>query len=80
MLADPFFVRAVPAKVLALMKTPQYRDRVTSDPHFKDYPTFLKNAQANLKLLATPACPSASARTPGRRTVSAATASTGSWR
>ena len=50
-------MRAVPAKVLALMKTPQYRDRVTSDPHFKDYPTFLKNAQANLKLLADAGVP-----------------------
>ena len=52
MLSDPFFTRAVPANVLALMKTPEYQKRVTSDPQFKNYPRYLENAQRNLKRLA----------------------------
>jgi imidazolonepropionase-like amidohydrolase len=57
LLDDPFFVRAVPAKVQDLMKTTAYRDRIKSDPHFSDYPTYLKNAQRNLKLLADAGVP-----------------------
>jgi imidazolonepropionase-like amidohydrolase len=52
LLSDPFFARAVPDKVQALMRTPEYQKRVTADPHFAEYPTYLKHAQQNLKTLA----------------------------
>ena len=52
MLSDPFFTRAVPANVQALMRTPEYHQRLTSDPQFKNYPRYLENAQKNLKRLA----------------------------
>ena len=52
LLSDPFFARSVPEKVQALMGTPEYRKRVTADPHFAGYPTYLKHAQQNLKKLA----------------------------
>ena len=52
MLSDPFFARAVPANVQALMKTPEYQRRLTSDPQFGNYPRYLTNAQQNLKRLA----------------------------
>jgi len=34
------------------MKTPEFHKRLTSDPQFKNYPRYLKNAQENLKRLA----------------------------
>jgi len=52
MLSDPFFARAVPVNVQALMKTPEYQGRLTSDPQFSNYPRYLTNAQQNLKRLA----------------------------
>ncbi len=52
LLSDPFFARSVPEKVQALMGTPEYQKRVTADPHFAEYPTYLKQAQQNLKKLA----------------------------
>jgi imidazolonepropionase-like amidohydrolase len=52
LLSDPFVARAVPANVQALMKTPAYQQRMTSDPQFKNYPRYLKNAQQNLKRMA----------------------------
>ena len=51
-LSAPFFTRAVPANVQALMKTPAYQQRMTADPQFKNYPRYLKNAQQNLKRMA----------------------------
>ena len=52
LLSDPFVTRAVPANVQALMKTPAYQQRMRSDPQFKNYPRYLKNAQQNLKRMA----------------------------
>jgi imidazolonepropionase-like amidohydrolase len=51
-LSAPFFTRAVPANVQALMETPAYQQRMTADPQFKNYPLYLKNAQQNLKRMA----------------------------
>jgi imidazolonepropionase-like amidohydrolase len=51
-LSDPFAARAVPANVQALMKTPEYQQRLTSDPQFKNYRRYLENAQQNLKRMA----------------------------
>jgi imidazolonepropionase-like amidohydrolase len=52
MLSDPFFARVVPDKVQALMRTPEFKKRLTADPQFKNYPRYLKTAQQNLKRLA----------------------------
>jgi imidazolonepropionase-like amidohydrolase len=34
------------------MKSPDYQKRLTSDPQFKNYPRYLRNAQQNLKRMA----------------------------
>jgi imidazolonepropionase-like amidohydrolase len=52
MLGDPFFTRAVPPNAQQQMKSPEYQKRLTSDPQFKNYPRYLKNAQQNLKRMA----------------------------
>jgi imidazolonepropionase-like amidohydrolase len=48
---DPFFMRAVPADVIATLKSPAYRKRVASDPDFAKLPGFLETAKRNLRLL-----------------------------
>ena len=51
MLDDPFFAQAVSPAMLKTLKTPEYQKKSASDPDFKEYPQFLKTAQANLKKL-----------------------------
>ena len=51
MLDDPLFAMAVSPAMLKTLKTPEYQKKSASDPDFKEYPQFLKTAQANLKKL-----------------------------
>ena len=51
MLDDPLFALAVSPAMLKTLKTPEYQKKFASDPDFKEYPQFLKTAQANLKRL-----------------------------
>ena len=51
MLDDPLFAIAVSPAMLKTLKTAEYRKKSASDPDFKEYPQFLKTAQANLKKL-----------------------------
>lgn len=51
MLDDPIFAQAVSPAMLKTLKTPEYQKKSASDPDFKEYPQFLKTAQANLKRL-----------------------------
>jgi len=51
MLDDPLFAAAVSPAMLKTLKTPEYQKKSASDPDFKEYPQFLKTAQANLKKL-----------------------------
>jgi len=51
MLDDPLFERAVSPAMLKTLKTAEYQKKSASDPDFKEYPHFLKTAQANLKKL-----------------------------
>ncbi len=51
MLDDPMFGQAVSAPMLKTLKTVEYQKKSASDPEFKEYPVFLKTAQANLKKL-----------------------------
>jgi imidazolonepropionase-like amidohydrolase len=51
MLDDPLFAVAVSPAMLKTLKTAEYQKKSASDPDFKEYPQFLKTAQANLKEL-----------------------------
>jgi imidazolonepropionase-like amidohydrolase len=51
MLDDPLFATAVSSAMLKTLKTAEYQKKSASDPDFKEYPAFLKTAQANLKRL-----------------------------
>ena len=51
-LKDTFFTKALPAGIEQLMASPEFPKRVTGDPHFHEYPGYLKTAQQNLKRLA----------------------------
>ena len=51
MLDDPLFAMAVSPAMLKTLKTAEYQKKSASDPDFKEYPQFLKTAQANLKKL-----------------------------
>jgi imidazolonepropionase-like amidohydrolase len=51
MLDDPLFGQAVSPAMLKTLKTAEYQKKSASDPDFKEYPEFLKTAQANLKKL-----------------------------
>ncbi|SRR5579883_16560 len=50
-LDDPFFTRAVSAKVIDQVRSPQYINRIKSDPEFPRYHGLLTMAQKNLKKL-----------------------------
>jgi imidazolonepropionase-like amidohydrolase len=50
-LTDPFFTCCVAPDVIDTLSSPQYREKIASDPHFKHYPEYLKTAQENLKKL-----------------------------
>jgi imidazolonepropionase-like amidohydrolase len=49
---DPFFLRSVPAATVAAFSSPAYQKTVASLPRFDQYPTYLANAEKNLKTLA----------------------------
>ena len=51
MLDDPLFAVAVSPAMLKTLKTTEYQKKSASDPDFKEYPQFLRTAQANLKRL-----------------------------
>jgi imidazolonepropionase-like amidohydrolase len=51
MLDDPLFAMAVSPAMLKTLKSPEYQKKSAADPDFKEYPQFLKTAQANLKKL-----------------------------
>ena len=51
MLEDPLFAVAVSPAMLTKLKTAEFQKKQASDPDFKEYPGFLKTAQANLKRL-----------------------------
>lgn len=50
-LRDPFFACCVAPEVTHTLSSPEYHERIASDPHFKHYPEYLKTAQENLKKL-----------------------------
>jgi imidazolonepropionase-like amidohydrolase len=50
-LTDPFFTCCVAPEVIDTLSSPEYRKKISSDPHFKHYPEYLKTAQENLKKL-----------------------------
>jgi imidazolonepropionase-like amidohydrolase len=49
---DPFFTRAVSAKVISTLKDPAYQAKIRADKDFNKYPEFLETAKRNLKTLA----------------------------
>lgn len=51
MLDDPMFALAVSPAMLKTLKTAEFQKKSAADPDFKEYPQFLKTAQANLKRL-----------------------------
>jgi imidazolonepropionase-like amidohydrolase len=51
-LGDPFFTRGVAPAVIETLRSPAYRETVSSGPHFKEYPGFLETAKKNIKALA----------------------------
>jgi imidazolonepropionase-like amidohydrolase len=52
MLDDPFLTRSVSVKVIETVRSPQYVNRIKSDPEFPRYPDLLTMALKNLKRLA----------------------------
>jgi imidazolonepropionase-like amidohydrolase len=50
-LTDPFFMRGVSPVVIETLRTPAYRESISSGAHFKEYPAFLETAKKNLKTL-----------------------------
>jgi imidazolonepropionase-like amidohydrolase len=51
-LNDPFFTRGVSPEVIRTLQSAEYRNTISSGPHFKEYPAFLETAKKNLKTLA----------------------------
>jgi imidazolonepropionase-like amidohydrolase len=51
-LSDPFFTRGVSPEVIRTLQSAEYRNTISSGPHFKEYPAFLETAKKNLKTLA----------------------------
>jgi imidazolonepropionase-like amidohydrolase len=51
-LSDPFFTRGVSPAAIETLRSPAYRETISSGPHFKEYPAFLATAKKNLKALA----------------------------
>jgi imidazolonepropionase-like amidohydrolase len=51
-LGDPFFTRGVSPAVIETLRSPAYRETISSGPHFMEYPGFLETARKNLKTLA----------------------------
>jgi imidazolonepropionase-like amidohydrolase len=50
-LSDPFFTRGVSPAAIKTLRSPAYRETISSSPHFKEYPVFLATARKNLKTL-----------------------------
>lgn len=50
-LSDPFFTRGVSPAAIQTLRSPAYRESISSGPHFKEYPAFLETAKKNLKAL-----------------------------
>jgi imidazolonepropionase-like amidohydrolase len=50
-LTDPFFMRGVSPVVVETLRTPAYRESISSGAHFREYPAFLETAKRNLKTL-----------------------------
>jgi imidazolonepropionase-like amidohydrolase len=50
-LGDAFFTKALPPGIERVMGSAEFLTRMKGDPHFREYPTYLKNAQRNLKRL-----------------------------
>ncbi len=50
-LSDPFFTRGVSPAAIKTLRSPAYRETISSGPHFQEYPAFLANAKKNLKTL-----------------------------
>jgi hypothetical protein len=48
---DPFFTCCVAPEMIDTLSSPEYQKKISSDPHFKHYPEYLKTAQENLKKL-----------------------------
>jgi imidazolonepropionase-like amidohydrolase len=51
-LQDPFFTSSITTDVLATLKSPAYRQKISADPELARYPEYLRTAQRNLKRLA----------------------------
>src|SRR5450432_4533771 len=51
-LDDPFFTSSITPDVLATLKSPAYRQKISADPELARYPEYLRTAQRNLKRLA----------------------------
>jgi hypothetical protein len=56
-LNDPFFTRGVSQETVTTLRSAQYMKTAQSDPHFKDYPKFLAQAEVNLKKVADAGIP-----------------------
>jgi imidazolonepropionase-like amidohydrolase len=70
-LDDPFFTDRVPASELDLLRSPEYRHRSATAPHYGDYQAFFDHAAGNLKRMADAGIPYAAgsdAGPPGRFT------------
>lgn len=66
---DPFFTRAVSAKTLELIKSPERQKTQAGNPNFNKFPAFFDNAKANLKRIVDAGIPYAAgtdAGPPGR--------------
>jgi imidazolonepropionase-like amidohydrolase len=50
-LSDPFFTRGVSPAAIKTLRSPAYRETISSGPHFKEYPAFLETARKNFKTL-----------------------------
>ena len=51
LLTDTFFMRGVSPVVVETLRTPAYRESISSGAHFREYPAFLETAKRNLKTL-----------------------------
>ncbi len=56
-LNDPFFTRGVSPDVLKTLASTSYVQSARSNPHYREYPEFLANAEKNLKTLADAGIP-----------------------
>jgi len=50
-LGDPFFTRGVSPAAIKTLQSPEYRNTISSGPHFAKFPEFLQTAKKNLQAL-----------------------------